>query len=107
MSEEIAVPILPAISGHPMSLNTQIKAFKHAFEAGAPSGILAAFDRAEMALRQTDIPEGALKANAPMPAATLPDIQGRPVALAGLSAPWSGRSELLSSLRCNLTDEPT
>jgi hypothetical protein len=38
-----------------MSLNTQLKAIKHAFEAAAPPSVLAAFLRAEMALRPTDM----------------------------------------------------
>jgi len=67
-----------------MSLNTQMKAFKRASEAGAPVGVLGAFHRAETALRQTDIVERALKAGEPMPGFTLPDTQGRAVALAGL-----------------------
>jgi peroxiredoxin len=66
-----------------MSLNAQMKAFKRASEAGAPAGVLGAFHRAEMALRQTDV-ERALKAGEPMPGFTLPDTQGRAVALAGL-----------------------
>jgi peroxiredoxin len=61
-----------------------MKAFKRAVEAEAPRGLLGAFHRAEMALRQTDILEGALKAGERMPAFTLPDTQGRAVALTGL-----------------------
>jgi hypothetical protein len=45
-----------------MSLNTQMKAFKRAFEAGAPPGVLGAFHGADMALRQTNILERALSA---------------------------------------------
>src|SRR4029450_1121585 len=67
-----------------MSLNAQIKAFKRALEAGAPPGVLDAFHRADMALHQTDILERALKAGERMPGFTLPDTQGRSVALAGL-----------------------
>jgi hypothetical protein len=72
------------VTGLPMSLNTQMKAFKRASEAGAPAGVLGTFHRAETALRQTDIVERALKAGEPMPGFTLPDTQGRAVALAGL-----------------------
>jgi peroxiredoxin len=67
-----------------MSLNTRMKAFQHAFEAGAPPGVLGALHRAAMALRQSDILERALKAGEPMPGFTLPDTRGRAVALAGL-----------------------
>jgi thiol-disulfide isomerase/thioredoxin len=65
-----------------MSLNTQMKAFKRAFEAGAPPGVLGAFHRADMALRQTNILERALKAGEPR--SLLFRTQGRAVALAGL-----------------------
>ena len=80
MAQEIAVQILPPISGYPMSLNTQMKALK-CLRGERPIQVLAASQRAEMALRQTHILERALKAGEPMP---------------GSSAPWSGRSELLS-----------
>jgi hypothetical protein len=78
-----------------MSLNTQMKAFKRAFEAGAPPGVLGAFHRADMALRQTNILERALKAGEPMPEFTLPDA-GTGRRAGGIPAPWSGRGELLS-----------
>jgi peroxiredoxin len=67
-----------------MSLNTQMKAFRHAFEAAASPSVLGAFRRAEMALRQTDILDRALKAGEPMPGFTLPDTRGQAVALARL-----------------------
>jgi hypothetical protein len=68
----------------PMSLNSQLKAFKRAIETGAPPGVLDAFRRAVMALHQSDILENALKAGERMPGFTLPDTQGRAVSLAGL-----------------------
>jgi peroxiredoxin len=67
-----------------MSLNTQLKAFKRAVEAGAPPGVWDTFRRAVMALQQSDILENALKAGERMPGFTLPDTQGRAVLLAGL-----------------------
>jgi peroxiredoxin len=67
-----------------MSLNMQMKAFERAVEAGAPPSVLSAFRRAAMALRQSGILERALRAGEPMPQFTLPDMQGRTVALAGL-----------------------
>jgi len=45
-----------------MSLNTQMKALKHAVEAGALPSVVGAFRRAEMALRQSGIPERAIYA---------------------------------------------
>lgn len=67
-----------------MSLNTQMKAFKRSFEASAAPSVLAAFHRAEMALRQSDILERSLKAGNSMPEFALPDTRGHAVALAGL-----------------------
>src|SRR5262249_30653516 len=43
-----------------MSLNTQMKALKHAVEAGALPSVVGAFRRAEMALRQSGILERAI-----------------------------------------------
>ena len=45
-----------------MSLNTQMKALKHAVEAGALPSVVGAFRRAEMALRQSGILERAIYA---------------------------------------------
>ena len=65
MGQVNASQILPAIHSHPMSLDTKMRAFKLAFEAGAPPSVLGAVERAEMALRQSDILEQALKAGEP------------------------------------------
>jgi len=67
-----------------MSLNTQMKALKHAVEAGALPSVVGAFGRAEMALRQSGILERALRAGERMPEFTLPDTRARAVALARL-----------------------
>src|SRR5215471_17899345 len=67
-----------------MSLNTQMKALKHAAEAGALPSVVGAFRRAEMALRQSGILERALRAGERMPEFTLPDTRARAVALARL-----------------------
>jgi hypothetical protein len=59
MGKDTTVQICPGYRS-PMSLNTQMKAFKRAFETRAAASVLGAFQCAEMALRQTDILERAL-----------------------------------------------
>jgi len=67
-----------------MSLNSQMRAFQHAFTLNADPGIVDAFQRAQSALADTGIVDRALKAGFSMPEFTLFDLSGQAVSLHSL-----------------------